>query len=232
MYQLLCPQSFEWVPKLITGSKQPGEDNKAAWAKIRKALRVSQGWIKPTTDKSISNRHGEMAALSGNERVFLMARSSTLVYRLVRLRSFNPTQLPDSDFPLLDAGSEPTHQHPVEGYTADAQKDGGHRRRTLFNQLAGVADLLRRQFWFRPNFTPRWRNSLVGRACVESRRSHRGGDCGRATGNPEANLWTIVGANRTLRKPVRLRPTASCTPRARLSWRWAPQKSEAPAGNC
>jgi hypothetical protein len=82
---------------------KPGEDNKAGWIKFREALRVTQHWIKPLTDKSISNRHGELKALSGEERVFLMKRSWTLVYRFVRLRSLNAAGLPDSDFPVLNA---------------------------------------------------------------------------------------------------------------------------------
>lgn len=83
--------------------KQPGEDNKAAWPKLREALRVTQGWIKPLTDKSVSNRHGDLTALSGEERVSLMKRLWTLVYRFVRLKSLGITHLPESEFPLLDA---------------------------------------------------------------------------------------------------------------------------------
>jgi hypothetical protein len=94
---------YRAIETLMQEFKQAGDDNKAAWPKFRAALLVTQTWIKPLTDKSISNRHGEMTGLSGNERVSLMKQAWTLVYRYARLKLLNATKLPDSDFPLLDA---------------------------------------------------------------------------------------------------------------------------------
>jgi hypothetical protein len=96
---------YRAIETLMQEFKLPGEDSKATWPRFREALRVTQHWIKPLTDKSISNRHGELKTLSGNERVFLMSRSWMLVYRFARLRLLRTASLPESDFPLLNASS-------------------------------------------------------------------------------------------------------------------------------
>jgi hypothetical protein len=106
---------YRAIETLMQEFKQQGEDNKAAWPRFRDALRVSKEWIKPLTDTSIGNRHGELKSLSGQERVFLMTRAWTLVYRFVRLKSLNIAQLPVSEFRLLDHGAPDTGKHPVEG---------------------------------------------------------------------------------------------------------------------
>lgn len=77
-------------------------ESRKAWPRFRDALQVTQAWIKPLTDNSTSNRHGELKGLSGQERVFLMQRSWTLVYRFACLRLRGVTALSLSEFPLLD----------------------------------------------------------------------------------------------------------------------------------
>jgi len=93
---------YRAVETLMQEFKQPGEESKTAWPKFREALHVSQAWIEPLTDKSISNRHGELKGLSGKERVFLMKRAWTLVYRFARLKLRKGSTLPLSEFPLLE----------------------------------------------------------------------------------------------------------------------------------
>jgi hypothetical protein len=65
-------------------------------------LQVTQRWIKPLTDHSVSNRHGELKGLSGQERVFLLQRAWTLVYRFACVRLRGVAALPLSEFPMLD----------------------------------------------------------------------------------------------------------------------------------
>jgi hypothetical protein len=93
---------YRAIETLMQEFKQPGEESKVAWPKLRDALQVTQAWIKPLTDNSLSNRHGELKGLSGNERSFLMKRAWMLVYRFARLKLLNVAKLPNSEFPLFD----------------------------------------------------------------------------------------------------------------------------------
>ena len=93
---------YRAIETLMQEFKQPGEtESKDAWPRFREALQVTQEWITPLTDSSISNRHGELKALSGEERVFLMKRSWTLLYRFVCLKLCGAPLLPTTEFPLL-----------------------------------------------------------------------------------------------------------------------------------
>ena len=94
---------YRAIETLMQEFKQSGNmDNKEGWQRLRGALQVTQNWIKPLTDNSISNRHGELKGLSGQQRVFLMKRAWTLVYRFVCLRLQKEAALPASQFPVLD----------------------------------------------------------------------------------------------------------------------------------
>jgi len=93
---------YRAIETLMQGCKQPGEtDNKKAWPRFREAVQVTQEWIKPLTDSSISNRHGEFKGLSGKDRVLLMKRSWTLLYRFACLKLRDVRALPVTEFPLL-----------------------------------------------------------------------------------------------------------------------------------
>lgn len=94
---------YRAVEALMEEFKLPDEsDSGRAWKRLRDALQVTQSWIGPLTNASRANRHGELQGLSGQERVFLMQRSWTLVYRFACLRSRGIGTLPTSEFPLLD----------------------------------------------------------------------------------------------------------------------------------
>ncbi len=93
---------YRAIETLMQEFKQPGEiESRKSWPRFREALQVTQDWIKPLTDKSTSNRHGELGAISGKERVFLMKRSWILVYRFVCLKLLGARSLPVAEFPLL-----------------------------------------------------------------------------------------------------------------------------------
>jgi hypothetical protein len=99
---------YRAIEVLMQEFKQSGEtDSRKAWPRFRDALQVTESWIKPLTDHSASNRHGELKGLSGQERVFLMQSAWTLVYRLACLRLRGIATLPTSEFPLLDAAQAP-----------------------------------------------------------------------------------------------------------------------------
>lgn len=94
---------YRAVETLMQDFKEEGEtESKHAWPRLRSSLQVTQEWIRPLTENSTSNRHGELRALSGTDRMFLMKRSWTLVYRFVCLRLRKASALPQSEFPLLN----------------------------------------------------------------------------------------------------------------------------------
>lgn len=94
---------YRAVEALMQEFKLPDErDNGRAWKRLRDALQVTQNWIGPLIRASKATRHGEVKALSGQERVLLMQQSWTLVYRFACLRSRGIATLPTSEFPLLD----------------------------------------------------------------------------------------------------------------------------------
>jgi hypothetical protein len=94
---------YRAIETLLQEFKVPEKmENKDAWPRFRDALRVTQKWIKPLTDNSKWNRHGELRAISGQERLSLMKSAWTLVYRFAFMKLRNETTLPASEFPLLD----------------------------------------------------------------------------------------------------------------------------------
>jgi hypothetical protein len=93
---------YRAIETLMQDFKRTGEtDSKKAWLRFREALRITQEWIKPLTDSSVSNRHGELKAVSGKERVFLMQLSWEITYRFASLRLRSVPSLPELEFPLL-----------------------------------------------------------------------------------------------------------------------------------
>jgi hypothetical protein len=94
---------YRAIETLLQEFKEPDKmENKDAWPRFRDALQVTQNWIKPLTDHSKSNRHGELQAVSGEQRVFLMKNAWTIVYRFACLKLRKEATLPASEFPLLD----------------------------------------------------------------------------------------------------------------------------------
>jgi hypothetical protein len=93
---------YRAIEALMQDFKQPGEESKLAWPKLREALQVTQDWIQPLTESSMFNRHGELKGVSGSERTFLMKRAWTIVYRFARLKLLNVAKLPNPEFPVLD----------------------------------------------------------------------------------------------------------------------------------
>jgi hypothetical protein len=93
---------YRAIETLMQDFKQVGEtESKKAWERFREALRITQDWIKPLTDSSVSNRHGELKPISGSERILLMQRSWEITYRFVCLRLRDAAVLPEAEFPML-----------------------------------------------------------------------------------------------------------------------------------
>jgi hypothetical protein len=93
--------AYRSVEAIMQSFKQPEEDSRTAWQRMREHLRISESYLRSMTFFSTANRHGALTAISGSERESLVIKARSVIHRFASYLENASKPLDDTSFPKL-----------------------------------------------------------------------------------------------------------------------------------